>query len=115
MFRFIEFWMGLPYIKPNKIDSTLDEMKEDPRLPGGQIDTEYVKDQSSGGACQIGKYATEEGMSQASSRNSSNDGQYRVSDGRPHWLHKSNLNPEHVNQELQLNAEVLKRIESYEN
>ena len=115
IFRFIEFWMGLPYIKPNKIDSTLDEMKEDPRLPGGQIDTEYVTEESSGGACQTGKHATEENKSEeACSFNSSNDSQSRVSDGRPHWLHESNVNPKHVHPEMLLKAAVLKRIEGYE-
>lgn len=49
LFRFIEFWMGLSYIEVDKIHMTLEEIKEDPRLPGGQIDTEYVKGKSTGG------------------------------------------------------------------
>ena len=50
LFRFIEFWMGLPYIEPDNVHATLREIKEDTRLPGGQIDTEYINEPSSGGA-----------------------------------------------------------------
>ena len=42
LFRLIEFWMGIPYMEPNEVDSTLQTIVQDPRLPGGHIDTEYV-------------------------------------------------------------------------
>ena len=47
LFRFIEFWMGIPYINPTEIYSSLERITEDLRLPGGQIDTEYVATPSS--------------------------------------------------------------------
>ena len=34
--------MGITYIEPDKVDSTLKNIVRDPRLPGGDIDTEYV-------------------------------------------------------------------------
>ena len=49
LFRFIEFWMGLSYMDPDTIDSTLANIVKDPRLPGGVVDTEYVNGSSSGG------------------------------------------------------------------
>ncbi len=42
--------MGLSYIEVDKIHITLENIKEESRLPGGNIDTEYVKEKSQGGA-----------------------------------------------------------------
>jgi len=50
LFRFVEFWMGLSYTEPDKVHITLAKIKIDSRLPGGQIDTEYVNEYSRGGA-----------------------------------------------------------------
>ena len=40
--------MGLPYTEADKVHQTLERIKEDPRLPGGQIDTEFVLEESRG-------------------------------------------------------------------
>ena len=50
LFRFIEFWMGLSYMEPDGIDSTLASIVKDPRLPGGAVDTEYISGHSKGAA-----------------------------------------------------------------
>ena len=42
--------MGISYIKPSEVDSTLRKIIYDPRLPGGHIDTEFVHETSIGGA-----------------------------------------------------------------
>ena len=51
-FRFIEFWMGLPYIKSDEVEVTLAGIAPESRLPGGAIDTEYVCGASTRGASQ---------------------------------------------------------------
>ena len=48
LFRFIDFWLGLPYLERSEVEIKLMEIKQDPRLPGGDIDTEYVTEVSQG-------------------------------------------------------------------
>ena len=88
--------MGLPYIEPNKIDSTLKEMKHDPRLPGGRIDTEYVKENSSGEAAQIGEDAVEEDVTRRSNLDSTSKYAAEARHDLPQWLQESNVNSKHV-------------------
>ena len=84
--------MGFPYIETNKIDFTLSEIKNDPRLPGGQIDTEYVKETSNVGTGPIGDDSTEEDDYRKASVNSSNTSDHMTeNDGLPQWLQRSNL------------------------
>ena len=88
--------MGLPYIEPNKIDLTLREMKHDPRLPGGKIDTEYVKGNSSGVAAQIREDAVEEDVTRKSNLDSTSKDETEAKNGLPQWLQESNVNSKHV-------------------
>ena len=46
----MEFWMGLPYIKPEEVDDKLSKMSLDPRLVEDTTDTEFVHRPSAGGA-----------------------------------------------------------------
>ena len=43
LFRFVEFFMGLSYIDADKVHITLEKIKVDHRLPGGQIDIKINK------------------------------------------------------------------------
>ena len=82
LFRFIEFWMGLPYISPNEVSSTLGRITEDPRLPGGDIDTEYVYEQSSGGA----KDRTDEAVNGKVNYEQFNRRKTQPDEALPQWL-----------------------------
>ena len=92
MFRFIEFWMGLVYMEPEKIDLTLGNIVQDPRLPGGAIDTEHIIDSSKGGAQGKEKSQREilaEMMSDTSGLeipNTSDNDKIGIKEGRPPWL-----------------------------
>ena len=87
LFRFIEFWMGLPYIEIEKVHLTLDQIKEDPRLPGGQIDTEYFKDESSSGGVKSAREVLAEMMVGAPETTSNNaDDKLHVNNSVPKWL-----------------------------
>ena len=88
LFRFIEFWMGLPYINPNEVSSTLSGITEDPRLPGGDIDTEYVDEKSSGGA----EDRAEEAKNGDVNHGQSNRRKTGLDDALPEWL-KSHKRP----------------------
>ena len=92
LFRFIEFWMGLSYMEPDTIDSTLASIVKDPRLPGGAVDTEYINGSSSGGPICEKKSEREiladmmsdtSGMEQT---NSPEQDRVDIHDCRPPWL-----------------------------
>ena len=42
LFRFIEFWMALPFIKKGDIDATLAGITVNSQCPAGAIDTELM-------------------------------------------------------------------------
>ena len=92
LFRFIEFWMGLVYIEPDRMDLTLGNIVKDPRLPGGAIDTEHINDSSRGGARENTKTQREilaEMMSDTtglSIPNNSDNDKIDWKEGRPPWL-----------------------------
>ena len=73
--------MGIPYINPTEIYSSLERITEDLRLPGGQIDTEYVATPSSRRAQNVMENDTWEG------RNGSPDKcTMHLNDVLPKWL-----------------------------
>ena len=80
LFRFIEFWMGIPYMQPNELDSTLGKVMHDPRLPGGHIDTEYIHEISMERADDI----TEEVIREEETGSS----QSNLNEDLPPWLKK---------------------------
>ena len=86
--------MGFPYIETNKLDFTLSKIKNDPRLPGGQIDTEYVKGTSNVGTGPIGNDSTEGDEHRKASVMSSDTSDHTTEkDGIPQWLQRGNLGP----------------------
>lgn len=92
LFRFIEFWMGLVYIEPDRMDLTLLNIVKDPRLPGGAIDTEHINYNSRGGARENTKTQREilaEMMSDTTGLyipNNSDKDKIDWNEGRPPWL-----------------------------
>ena len=92
LFRFIEFWMGLSYTETDKVHQTLESIKEDPRLPGGQIDTEFVLEESQGRPKTRREVLAE--MMAAEPESSSDKSDYRIEVEKtlPQWLQDIDLN-----------------------
>ena len=83
--------MGIPYIEPDKVDSTLKNIVHDPRLPGGDIDTEYV-DRISPISIGEGEHTTEGGNG-AEEFSSSHPG--TTNENVPPWLREENSPKSH--------------------
>ena len=83
--------MGLSYIELEKVHLTLEQIKEDPRLPGGQIDTEYIKDQSRGGAKSRREILAEMMVGEPETTSNNADGKIDENNSLPQWLR--NIDP----------------------
>ena len=101
LFRFIEFWMGLPYTEPNQVDATLMAIKEDPRLPGGSIDTEYVTEKSTRGVNEMGSPTGEMLLEEGgkSSLACPDGAKAIITEGSPHWVKEFTSAAKHPRQE----------------
>ena len=86
LFRYIEFWMGLSYIEADEVHITLEMIKEDPRLPGGHIDTEFVNEQSRGGAKSRRQVLAEMMAAGLDSTSDGSNDKLEVNDTLPKWL-----------------------------
>ena len=101
LFRFIEFWMGLSYMEPSQIETTLKAIEGDPRLPGGSIDTEYVGASSAGGVDEIppssiNTLAEGEENSQPETKS---DAKAVTIEGELHWIQDFHQAPKRAKQE----------------
>ena len=82
--------MGLPYIEPIDVDSTLKKIIHDPRLPGGLINTEYVQKLSTREEEHMEERGNGEEGSTSSCPGTSNEDE-------PPWLRQQNSPKSHTN------------------